>query len=261
MPVPKLKLSFFLLTMLPAKALAGQPYIEDMTWMEVRDAMQNGATSVIIPTGGVEQNGPHMITGKHNHIVRFTAGEIASQIDGMLVAPVITYVPEGRISPPEGHMKFPGTMSVEKATFKALLTDAAASLKQHGFKRIYFIGDHGGSQSLQQEVAATLTDRWASGGVQVIHVSDYYARNGQAEYAEQMAAGGPNPAGHAALIDTSELMAIHASGVRQNLLARNSEDDFERTGANGDSKAASAAHGRRFLSLKVNAAVKQIKAK
>ena len=43
--------------------------LKDMTWVEVRSAVQAGYTTVIVPTGGIEQNGPHMILGKHDYIV------------------------------------------------------------------------------------------------------------------------------------------------------------------------------------------------
>lgn len=258
------KISFFLsiclssLVAFSAHAASSQVYMEDMTWMEIRERIQSGVNTAIIPVGGTEQNGPHMVTGKHNTIVHYTAGEIAKRMGNMLVAPVITYGMGGRITPPEGHMKFPGTISVRDDTFMALLEDAAASLKQHGFKTIYIIGDHGGTQDAQAKVAERLSASWASNGVRVIHLSDYYAKNGQEQYAETIGARSPNPGGHAALIDTSELMAIESSGIRNNLRGRHSEADFAATGATGDSSQASADYGRHFLSLKIEAAVNQI---
>ena len=47
-------------------------FIEDMTWMEVRDAMRSGKRTVIVATGGVEQNGPYLVTGKHSMVLRAT---------------------------------------------------------------------------------------------------------------------------------------------------------------------------------------------
>jgi len=32
-------------------------FLEEMTWMEVRDALKAGKTTVLVPTGGVEQTG------------------------------------------------------------------------------------------------------------------------------------------------------------------------------------------------------------
>lgn len=49
-------------------------FIEELTWLEIRDAMRAGKTTVIIATGGVEQNGPYLATGKHNYM---TIGSIS----------------------------------------------------------------------------------------------------------------------------------------------------------------------------------------
>ncbi len=233
-------------------------YMEDMTWMEIRDRIQGGVTTVIVPTGGTEQNGPHMVTGKHNTIVRYTTGEIAKRLQNAVVAPVIAYVPEGRIDPPEGHMQFPGTISVSDGTFALLLQDAATSLKQNGFKLICFVGDHGGSQSVQKQVAAKLSEMWQSSGVRVINVPDYYGNNGQDKWVESIGIKVLNPGAHAGLEDTSELMTLDAQGVRNELRGPHTENDYKSTGAMGDSTLASANYGRQFLELKIQAAVNQI---
>ena len=51
-------------------------FLEDLTWVEVRDAIAAGKTTVIIPTGGTEQNGPRMALGKHNYLVITRGGEM-----------------------------------------------------------------------------------------------------------------------------------------------------------------------------------------
>ena len=72
---------------------------------------------VIIPIGGTEQNGPHMAIGKHNVRVKLLAGKIAAALGNALVAPVLPYVPEGRVDPPTAHMRFPGTITVPEDAF------------------------------------------------------------------------------------------------------------------------------------------------
>lgn len=233
-------------------------YLEDMTWPDVRNRVQAGATTAIIPTGGVEQNGPHMVLGKHNFIVRYTAGEIARKLGNALVAPVVPFVPQGRISPPEGHMQFAGTLSVRDSTYEALLEDIANSLKQHGFKLICFIGDHGGNQEGQKNVAARLTQRWASDGVRVLHVANYYGNNGQERWVESMGIKVVSPTAHAGFMDTSELMAIYSQGVIDSKRGVRSDRDYRISGAMGDSTQSSATYGRKLLSLKIDAAVEEI---
>src|SRR4029078_13724345 len=54
----------------PAAAAAGPPsvFIEELTSPEIRDAIAADATTAIYYAGSTEQNGPHMVTGKHNTI-------------------------------------------------------------------------------------------------------------------------------------------------------------------------------------------------
>ena len=149
-------------------------WIEQLTWMEVRDAIRAGKTTVIIPTGGVEQNGPYLITGKHNVILRATAEATARKLGNVLVAPIVPFVPEGSIDPPSDAMRYPGTIGVEAATFQALLTDIARSLKAHGFKHIVFIGDSGGNQQGMKLVAEALDKAWSGSGTRALFIADYY---------------------------------------------------------------------------------------
>ena len=147
-------------------------FIEDMTWMEVRDAMRDGKDTVIVATGGVEQNGPYLVTGKHNVVLRGTTEAIARRLGNALVAPVVPFVPEGDIDPPTVHMKYPGTISVTEATYEALLTDICASLRTHGFRHIILIGDSGGNQDGLKNVAARLNE--SSQGGRLHYIPDYY---------------------------------------------------------------------------------------
>lgn len=245
----------------PASAQApGQSvYMEELTWKEIDSKLRTGLQIVIVPTGGLEQGGPHLVTGKQNIIARHASGQIALAVGG-LAAPVISYVPEGRVEPPEGHMQFPGTISISEQTFAALLEDTARSLKQHGFKYIFFIGEHSGSQRAQQQVADRLSAAWYGQGVRVVNVAAYFQRHAQEEWGE--ATGGVrvrSPDAHAGHIETSEMMALDPGGVRDNLRAAYTESDFQATGAVGDSTRASAKFGRRYIGLKQQAAIQQIK--
>lgn len=148
-------------------------FIEDLTWMEVRDALKAGKDTVLVATGGVEQNGPYLVTGKHNVVLRGTTEAIAKKLGNTLVAPIVPFVPEGDIDPPSLHMLYPGTISVSEQTYQALLTDICASLKQHGFKRIILIGDSGGNQPGMKAVAERLDGQW-KGRCRVLYIPEYY---------------------------------------------------------------------------------------
>jgi creatinine amidohydrolase/Fe(II)-dependent formamide hydrolase-like protein len=151
-------------------------FIEEMTWMDVRDALAAGKTTAIITTGGIEPNGPWLVTGKHNYVNRANCEAIARKLGNALCAPNIEFVPEGTIDPPASHMLSPGTISLREETFQALLTDVAHSLKMHGFKNIIFIGDSGGNQTGQRTVAEALNKKF-NGEAVVAHVQEYYTYN------------------------------------------------------------------------------------
>ncbi len=159
-------------------------WIEEMTWMDVRDALAAGKTTVIISTGGIEANGPWLATGKHNYVLNANCEAIARELGDALCAPVIPFVPEGNIDPPTGHMRTPGTISARQETFEALLTDVARSMKAHGFEAIVFIGDSGGNQNGQRAVAERLTDEW--GGTPVVaHIQAYYDNAGMERFFQE----------------------------------------------------------------------------
>lgn len=234
-------------------------YMPEMTWIEVRSALDRGYTTVIVPTGGIEQNGPHMILGKHDYIVRYTAERIATQLGRALVAPVVSFVPEGDYEPPTGNMRFPGTIGVPDAAFAQVLEGIARSLKAAGFKTICFISDHGQSQKPQAQVADRLNHEWAALGVTVIGVGDYYADDPQTQF---LLGQGETPATigrHAGISDTSELLAVHPEGVDLTRLAK-LPFTLSNTGADGDALKASAERGKALLEIKIQAALRQIEA-
>jgi creatinine amidohydrolase len=149
-------------------------FMEDLTWMEIRDAIQSGKTTAIIATGGLEQNGPYLVTGKHNVILRATTEALARELGNALVAPIVPFVPEGDIDPPSGHMRYPGTISVRAETFHALVTDMAMSLKTNGFENVILIGDSGGNQDGMAHVAQELGEAWAGSGTRIHFIPEYY---------------------------------------------------------------------------------------
>lgn len=149
-------------------------FIEELTWVEVRDAIAGGKTTAIIATGGVEQAGPYLATGKHNLILRVMTERIARSLGDALVAPIVPFVPEGNIDPKTGHMRYSGTISVRAETFEALLTDAAESLAAHGFKDIVLIGDSGGNRNGMQAVTVQLSEKWSGGETAIHYVPEYY---------------------------------------------------------------------------------------
>ena len=231
------------------------PFLEDLTWVEVRDAIAAGKTTVIIPTGGTEQNGPHMALGKHNYLVKYKAGEIAKQLGNALVAPVMAYVPEGEINPPTGHMRFAGTITLPEEVFIKVLEYAARSLKQHGFTDIALIGDSGGNQAGQKAVAEALNKEWAATNVRVHHITAYYPGRGD-EWVISQGISAEDVGSHAGTHDTSSLMLLNPSMLRFDRMGPGKAGDGQ--GHVGNPAKASALFGQQILAMQVEDAAKQI---
>jgi creatinine amidohydrolase len=227
----------------PAAAASPSVYLEELTWTELRDAVKAGATTVILPAGGTEQSGPQMALGKHNTRAKVLSGRIAATLGDTLVAPVLAYVPEGSVSPPGGHMRYPGTISIPSAAFKATLEGAARSLRQAGFTHIVLLGDHGDYQTELRDVAATLNREWSGTPVRAHFIEAYYKVT-QTSYVQALRAKGVSEAAigaHAGTADTSLLMAIDPSMVRPDKL---DQATGSATGISGDPRGSSAALGQ-----------------
>jgi creatinine amidohydrolase/Fe(II)-dependent formamide hydrolase-like protein len=239
----------------PAQALATTREIADMTWIEVRDAISAGLRTAIVPSGGLEQNGPHMVIAKHDYIVRWAARRIAAELGDALVAPVISYVPQGDYDPPTGNMQWPGTLGVPPAVFAGVLEGVARSLKSAGFQTICFIADHGPSIAPQAEVAAKLTKEWGE-APRVLAIDSYYADAAETAYLRGQGETDATIGEHATIADTSELMAVHPDGVDLSRLTSGSPGQ----GVVGDPRRSTIARGDAMMALKVQAAVAQIRA-
>ncbi|MBT4867100.1 MAG: creatininase family protein [Planctomycetaceae bacterium] len=229
-------------------------FIEDMTWMEIRDSMKAGTDTVIVATGGIEQNGPYLVTGKHNVVLRGTTEAIARKLGNTLVAPIVPFVPEGDIDPPTVHMKYPGTISLSEETFERLLTEICASYRTHGFKHILLIGDSGGNQEGMKIVAGQLNDKWKGGPTRVHYVTEYYDFAAVAKWLEDQGIEQKPEGLHDDFGMTAMMMAVDPQSVRtkQRIAAGN----FHINGVNLAPASKTIEWGNRIIAFRADATVK-----
>ena len=232
-------------------------FLEELTWTEVRDHLAAGKTTVIVASAGNEQNGPHMVLGKHEYIVRHAAERIARELGNALVAPIVTYVPEGAVDPPSGHMRYPGTITLPNVYFMKICEYAARSLKAHGFTDIVFLGDSGGNQEGMKEVALALNAEWRGGKTRVHFVPEYYSENGFREWLQSRGETEESIGNHAGISDTSQLLAVAPQHIRKDKLAK--AGGFEGSGVSGDPTKATVEYGKKGVELKVETAVARIR--
>jgi creatinine amidohydrolase/Fe(II)-dependent formamide hydrolase-like protein len=253
-----LMLIVMLLAALPARA-ADLPsvFIDDLTWPEVRDAIAAGKRTAIIYVGSSEQNGPHMVIGKHNFIAHALAQRIAGELGDALVYPVLPFAVTGNAVNPTGHMRFPGSVSLPPEVFFGVVRGVAQSALTAGFKVVALMGDHGGGQDEMALAAKELDAQARADGARVLFIGDLYAKSRTLMRDILAKQGLPATDDHAGIPDTSSLLYLETQGqwVRKDRIALADATN----GVQGHPQLASAELGKIYLDMKVDLAVRQIR--
>ena len=257
--------------------------LADVTWTDVRDADVDVA---FVPIGSTEQHGPHAPLGTDTLTAVAVAEAAATAYgsgDGEPAAAVESDdrdgdADEGRgdggergdavvtpavpIGVSEEHRAFDGTMWVRPDSFRAYVTDAAASLPGHGVDRVVFVNGHGGNVEALAEVARRFSRDPDHDGYAVAFT--WFEAVG--DHASEM--------GHAGPLETAVLRATHPDVVHEDRIeaARDGASDgwgewvsgvnlahdteeFTANGVVGDPTAGDADRGRELLDLASDALV------
>jgi creatinine amidohydrolase/Fe(II)-dependent formamide hydrolase-like protein len=257
-------LTFAGLLLLAQLACAQAPrtvQLQDLTWTELRNRIQSGSITIIIPIGGTEQSGPYIALGKHNARAAWLAQKIAQGLGNALVAPVVAYVPEGSYAPPSSHMRFPGTITVPDAAFEQVLESAASSFAVHGFRNIVLLGDHGGYQKDLQRVVAHLNKRWAGMPARAFSPPEYYAASsaGFDKILRQHGFRNDEIGTHAGLADASLQLAVAPGMVRVDKLHGAGRPGAADGVYGGDPRRSTAALGQLGVDLIVRQTIQAIR--
>ena len=250
----------------PETAPSGKPpdtvFLEDLTWAEVRDLIKTGTTTVIIGTAGTEQKGPHMVDGEHKFVMEYTADKIARAIGKTLVAPVVTYVPEGSWENPAGHMAKPGTITLPDDRFVELLVNAGKSLKAGGFTNILFIGESGGNRNGMRDRGREAERVLERRGARAYWIDDYYTKAHADQNTCMHRRRSASRRTRSATTRTSSTRPSCCSSTPKHIRReRLTGNDYENNGVSGNNQAKSTPEiGKALLQIKIDNAVAQIKA-
>lgn len=148
-------------------------WLEELTQPEFRDMIKDGYTTVLVMTGGVENNDGNLSMNKHNINNRLLGEMMARKMGKTLVAPLVTLEPGNA-----GANIQPGRAGpmISQSTYIALLYDIGNYLRSMGFKEIFYIGDSGGNARGMQAAADSLTKVYADNPNKVYfkHIPEYY---------------------------------------------------------------------------------------
>jgi creatinine amidohydrolase/Fe(II)-dependent formamide hydrolase-like protein/sterol desaturase/sphingolipid hydroxylase (fatty acid hydroxylase superfamily) len=236
-------------------------WLEDLTWPELSQRIKAGDTTVLVPIGGTEQNGPAMAFGKHNAIVHYAAEQIARRAGHALIAPVLPFAPEGDFIKRDGNLAWPGTMNLRESTLTAMLEDEVTSLALAGFTTIALLGDHGGSQAAQASVAKRLTTMLGNRGIRVINLDRYYEPASLADRVAPFKLPPEAIGDHSGLVDTAELLSIKPEWIRMDRLDPAGWPGLKLplpAGASGNPKLATVEIGHELIEQRIAAGVLQL---
>lgn len=240
--------------------------LDQLSWPEVRERLR-ARPIVVIPTGSIEQHGPHLPLQVDARIAAEVARAAAEKVQAhvpVLVAPVLS------VGCSEEHLSFAGTLSFRPETFMAVAREVVLSLLHHGATRFFFLNAHAGNGEALQLVARTLrAERDA-----LVAVASYWqiARE-EMRACREGAGGGVNHAGEE---ETSLMLffqkdLVNMSAARPNTLRWRSaylsgdyahdpavaygrkRGDIAPLGHNGDPTLASSEKGQRLFSAIVDA--------
>ncbi len=268
-------LVLMLAAMTPARAATPpEPLVEFemMTWPEVKAALASGKTMALIYTGGTEQRGPQDVNGGHTLMGRATVKAIAQKLGNAIAMPVLPYTPNNAAA------DMPGTMGITNDLLAAMLERLSEQAIATGFKTVILMGDHGDGQepgpgNVYQAAAKKLDAKYAPKGIHIYYCDQVYAP-ANAAFDKYLKAKGYPFSEHGGIPDTSEMLYLGGDAwVRKNLIANAVGDPMLAPGQKpdpkahlinngivGDGRRASAELGKIYFDMKVDYAVKQIKA-
>jgi len=179
--------------------------MEDMTWPEVRDALEQVKVA-ILPVGSCEQHGPHLALSTDIAGSEAVARRLVEEVH-----PIGILAPSLRVGISMHHMPFPGTLTLQPETFQSVLMEVADSLRQHGVRRLFVVNGHGGNQNALGVVSARMRRDL---GVRMAYTlwPIVGAAAGLAEVKGRRV-------GHACVFETSLMMHLRPDLVREDELA------------------------------------------
>jgi creatinine amidohydrolase len=210
-------------------------WLEDLTWPEAKARFEAGMP-VVVPIGAASKaHGPHLPLKTDALTARALTQQLIERLP-VIAAPVVGF----GFYP--AFTSFAGSQHLSSATFKALLAELLGNLRGHGVSRIVLLNTGVSTEKPIDEVAAGAAD------LLVLHMRGLGAA---ADCLLDVPEGG-----HADERETSVMLALEPRSVRMDRLEP--DGPFEKTGATGDPRRATAFKGERILAARVDDVVAAI---
>lgn len=178
--------------------------LAQLTWPEV-DALDRARTVVLLPTGSLEQHGPHLPLFTDSLLVTAVAEAVEAHLpEQVLLLPTLWLGASGH------HLGFPGTVSASLAGYQQAVVAALDSLAQNGFLVAYIVNGHGGNTSGNDLAVRELKTRFPNITVGAAGYFEFIAPT----VMEQTLTGPFRTIRHACEAETSLMLHCHPQQVR-----------------------------------------------
>jgi len=180
--------------------------LSEMTWPEVREAIERGA-GVFLPVGSTEQHGYHLPLATDVILPTELALAVADELD-FLVAPPVAY---GYRSRPlsGGGQGFVGTTSLQARTLMSLVEDVLSELIRQGFERIAVVNWHFENQNFVYEAACLALERHRGSSARILVAEHPFAELSEATMKTLFPEGFPGwDYEHASIMETSLMLHL-----------------------------------------------------
>jgi creatinine amidohydrolase len=233
--------------------------LKDLTWPEVK-SFDFSKLVVVLPTGSIEQHGPHLPLSVDTDIVTAVATRIERRSpESVLLLPTLW---PGHST---HHMHFPGTLDVPQMAYIGLVTDLGKSVAAMGAQTCFVLNGHGGNDTPLRAALRELKS--AVPKTRFVFASYWSLAAQQIKQVRESELGG---LGHACEMETSIMLHLDPSRVKMDLARRggpphqdpyrkhdmqlakpiffvNNFDEVSESGVVGHPDLATAEKGKRFL--------------
>lgn len=242
--------------------------MEDMNWPDIKKAIDEGFTTVVVGVGSTEQHGPHLPTKTDTMIGDMLAFRFAMEWGKALQAKTIP------VGCSEHHLAFPGTISLKAPTLKAIIADYSESLAKQGFKTIIYLPSHGGNFAAVKEAIQEQQAKFPE--LKIVGYTDLMGLMGCLfEVSAEFGITQDEAGAHAGENETSLILAFADQLVREDrfapgylgplgekevkLIIQEGMPALSKIGVLGDPTKASAKKGAVYLEKTVEFLIKEIK--
>lgn len=241
--------------------------MDEMTWFDIKAALESGVDTVVFGIGSTEQHGPSLPLQTDRRIADITANMIATNIENVLQAPTIN------IGYSDYHLSFPGTISLAKSTLKSIINDYIVSLAHHGFKNIIITNHHGGNRDAIEDCICEMKTKYPS--LRFISFFDQNTTQALGELCKRFQITPGQMGSHAGDMETSIMMFLeeglvrsdrfvkgYTNGMTAELRTRAHREGFvclDKNGVIGDQTAASKEKGAIYFDTLKNVIIDYVK--